>query len=98
MAKRATGEILSVNYLFYGSQEHCRQQSAHLNRIFYESFLSFLGGLLEGMSAFLSVEVGGAGWWLRRGVCGGGATVAFSDTLDHREPQRAPAPLSPACR
>lgn len=39
--KESTGEILSVNYLFYGSQEYHTQQSVQLNRIFYESFLSF---------------------------------------------------------
>lgn len=39
--KESTGEILSVNYLFYGSQEYHTQQSAQLNRIFHESFLSF---------------------------------------------------------
>lgn len=56
------------------------------------------GGCLEGMSACLSVEGAGAGVV----VGGGGATVSFSDTLDHREAQRAPPPapdpLSPACR
>lgn len=39
--KESAGEILSVNYLFYGSQEYHTQQSVQLNRIFYESFLSF---------------------------------------------------------
>lgn len=33
--------MLSVNYLFYGSQEYHTQQSVQLNRIFHESFLSF---------------------------------------------------------
>lgn len=39
--KESVGEILSVNYLFYGPREYHTQQSVQLNRIFHESFLSF---------------------------------------------------------
>lgn len=37
----SVGERLSVNYLFYGSQEDQAQQSVRLYRIFHESLLSF---------------------------------------------------------
>ena len=41
--KESMGEILSMNYLLYGSREYHTQQAVQLNRIFHESFLSFGG-------------------------------------------------------
>lgn len=51
--KESVGEILSVNYLFYGSQEYHTQQSLQLNRIFHESFLSFWACLRERLCVWL---------------------------------------------
>lgn len=45
--KKSLGEILSVNYLFYGSRGNHTRQLVELNRIFHESLSFILGCLSE---------------------------------------------------